>query len=365
MSNIIDVDTWKEIVKGKEYLDILKAPTNIQTNKEVLLELLRFHPEQFKINALFNAVKSDPQFMLDAIEIDPTVIEYVSRELLFDNNFKNEVASVSKEAAHILEEEQKRVEMIDTAFEAGEIAVVATVIASDVGILKFMSHEMKDNYELMSLASKENEIVQDYVTLNKGEFGALGIEAVKENIETEAKTIGIEQIKAKRNSEDKRVAKVADKIKEVGVEDPSVIRYMAAMIAVQDEIPTDIANKIYEYSQLQLQTAVTEIPTKENLQKMIPPTLIKDVIEKSGIMSDLPDRDKKLDIYEKNYQKCRNKQKEHNGFDTIPIESVIDATLEVVGDQGIQQKVGQVINQVQKGLGIEENLENNIPERVE
>ena len=509
MNNIIDVDTWKEIVRGTEYLDILKAPTSIQTNKEVLLELLRFHPEQFKSNSLFNAVKSDPKFMLDAIEIDPGFIEYVSRELLFDDNFKNEVAYVSKDAAKILKEEQERVEMIDTAFNVGEIAVVATVIASNVGILKFVSDEMKDHYELMSLASKENEIVQDYVALNKEEFGNNGIAAVRDNIETEAKDIGIEQIEERRNDEDERfakvadkikevgkensrvmrymtamlaqgqeidskeakkiieyailqmemadrekdengnlktsleetmkllptqlldkvveksgilkempelepkieeyrkrreeyskqfkkqkrenrenrknelsddtknvgakiieslinsgdsrAAKVADKIKEVGMEDPKVIKYMVSMIATQDEVAPDIANKIYEYAQLQLQTAITESPAKENLQKMIPPILIKKIVEKSGIMSDLPDADKKLSIYERNYQKCRNKQKNIGDFDTIPIKNIVDATLKVASGEGIEQKAEQISRQIRDA---QKAINENVAERV-
>lgn len=500
-----DVNLWKEIVKGTEYLSILKAPTSIQTNKEVLLELLRFHPEQFKSNSLFDAFKSDPEFMLEAIQIDPTFIEYVSRELLFDEDFKNDVAHVSKEAVERLEEEQKRVEIIDNAFKAGELAVVTAVVAENVAVISFFTDEMKNNYELMGIVSKENEEVQEYVALNKEDFGYEGIKAVKDNIEVEAKDTGIKQIEAKIDTEDKRFAKVYDKIQEVGKEDPKVMRYMSAMlmqetevdtkeakkiieyailqmevverekdengkfktslettmkllptklldkvveksgileqlpemkekieeykvrseqyseqfkakkiedrekrknslevetkdigiqlledlknngdtkagkvinkinevgiedpkvmryvtamIANQDVIEPEVANKIYEYAQLQIQSAVKAEPAKENFQKMIPPTLMKKIAEKLEMIEELPDLEKKLSIYERNYNKCKEK---HLGV--ISLDDITQATEEVVRREGIEEKavsikatvaVVSIEAQIEQGQAIE------------
>lgn len=303
-TNTRDVNIWKEVVKGKEYLQILKAPTSIITNKEVLLQLLRFHPEQFKSNALFDAVKSDTAFMLEAIGIDPTFIEYVGRELLFDEDFKEQVASVSDEAAKVLEEEKQRVEMIDEAFKAGELAVVAAVIAENVGMMQFMTDEMKNDYELMSLVSKENEAAQDYITINKEDFGIEGIRATRDNVETESKDEGIEEIVAQRNSEDKRFAKVADKIEEVGIDDPKTMRYMVAMLAQAEVIDEKQAKRFIEYAILQMETTYRGQDEKgrietslDDMMRLLPKQLVDRVIAKSGVLESMPELAEKVEEY--------------------------------------------------------------------
>lgn len=531
-ANIIDSKDWMEIVKGRDYLDILKAPTSIQTNKMVLLQLLRFHPEQFKSNTLFSAFKADPEFMLDAIGIDPSFVEYVSRDLLFDEEFKSQVASVSNEAAIVLEEERTRVEMVDAAFKAGEIVVVATVLAANPSIISAFTQEMKDSYELMSVASSANEEIQNYVAINKEEFGTEGIRAVKDNVETEAKDAGIEKIESMRSSSDSRYAKVADKIQEVGKDnsrtmrymsamitqpdmvdkkqarqiieyailqmemtyrgrdengvmqtsteemmkllpsqlldkivqksgileempelaekveeyktrseeytrqfreqkvekreqrkseletetkevgiakihqmsdspdrryekvsdkirqigedDSRVMRYMTAMLAVQDEISPEYAKQIYEYSQLQMQTAFTQEPSKQNMLKLLPPKLLRTVVDKSGIANEDPDMKKRLDTYEKNFERYqdRNRQKQKiredeqqqrtqvritkgemevtvdsaevkkDGYSemlhVISRESIVEATIENVTKQGIEEKAVEVTKDIQR-----------------
>ncbi len=300
---------------------------SLQNNLELASEIVESEPYLLENTPISN----NKQFIVENIETNPEIVKYISVDLKKDNDFiytlintNNE--SIKKEIARNCEIEQILIDNPDLCKDKG---FMGAAIDNAVELFKYASDELKNDEEFLKVKSSENEDVIDYVVDNVNDFGTDGIKGVRtssRNFTIEDCMVIIDEMS--ENSDDKRYAKIKERIKEKGLEDVHTVRIITAMVAQSDKVSPQLVRKVLNYSMLTMEKIKRELIEKgdesiniNNMQELITPLILNKLKEKlqlNGINIDA-DLQQKLDDYKKFYDEFhakftekklnRNKQK--------------------------------------------------------
>ena len=288
---------------------------NLQNDIELASEIIVREPELIKDTP----ISLNRQFILDNMEKNPKIIEYMNSNLKTDKDFISQISSTKN--PEVMEEIIISCVAIDLVLNNPELgrdlSFMDLAIDQDVNVLKYASEEIKNNKEFLKIKSSQNENVIDYVVNNIGDFGLEGIKGVRESSREftvdDCMSI-IEEMATK--GEDVRYQKVIDKVKERGADDPCVVRWITAMAAQRDDLSPELIRKVLNYSVLTAEKTRQDITENgemhldiDSMQELITPQIIEKLsskLESKGIQKD-DLLQQKIDKYKEFYDEYHEK----------------------------------------------------------
>lgn len=227
-------------------------------------------------------ISKNRDFMLDIVELRPSVIMYIDDSLKSDPEFLEEL--------HELQD--KGVEAARALMENPELGndaeFMKEAIKEDAKLLELASPELKNNYEFMKDITRENYKAVEHVIQNRDDFGLEGIKGAKET----TRELTVEDYMAiiddmAEESDDGRYQKVKDKVQEKGLGDPRVVKWITAMAAQnKDNISMENFQKVFDNAILTMTKIQKDLNDKgeinvsvENAHELITPRILNKLRE--------------------------------------------------------------------------------------
>ena len=168
---------------------------NVQNDIKLAKDIIKEEPELIDdMPVSFNR-----EFILEAAEINPRVIQYMSEDLKADSNFTKDLCNL--ENLEITKYVAKECKMPDTVIEnpnlKGNKVFMIEAVKEDAKILEYASDELKNNYEFIKEVSNNTEAI-DYIVDNTDQFGKEGLSGAKDaliEISSDEAISGFEQEK--------------------------------------------------------------------------------------------------------------------------------------------------------------------------
>ena len=269
--------------------------SNLQNDIELASDIIIKEPELIKDTP----ISQNRQFIIDNIEKNPKIIEYMNIDLKTDKDFIHQISNIKNQ--EVMQEVVMNCVVIDVLINnpalGNDLAFMSLAIDQDVNALKYASPEIRNNREFLQMKSSQNEKVIDYVVDNIVDFGLEGIKGVRESskeftVEDCLKLI--DEMAAK--GEDTRYQKVKDKVQERGVNDPCVVRWITAMAAQRDDLTPDLIKRVLNYSVLTAEKTRQDLTESgemqldiNSMQELITPQILNKLLgrlEIQGIETD-------------------------------------------------------------------------------
>ena len=288
---------------------------NLQNDIELASEIIVREPELIKDTP----ISLNRQFILDNLEKNPKIIEYMNSDLKTDKDFISQISSIKN--PEIMKEIVISCVAIDLVLNnpelGNDLSFMDLAIDQDVNVLKYASEEIKNNKEFLKTKASQNEKVIDYVVNNVGEFGLEGIKGVRESSREFTVDDCMSIIKEMATKgEDARYQKVIDKVNERGADDPCVVRWITAMAAQRDDLSPDLIKRVLNYSVLTAEKTRQDITENgemhldiDSMQELITPKIIERLsgkLESQGIKTD-DSLQQKIDRYKEFYDEYHEK----------------------------------------------------------
>ena len=251
---------------------------NLQEDLGLLIEVVLDDPKIIEGTPISN----NKEFMLDIIELKPSVLLYVSDTLKKDHEFIEELQELQDRGVDLCLQLEENPEL------RSDEKFMKEAIKQDAKLLEFASEELKNNYEFMKDVTKQNYKTVEYVIQNKNDFGLEGIKGAKET----TRELTVEDYMAiinelSESSEDNRYKRVKEKVAEKGADDPRAVKWITAMVAQQsDRISPENFKKVFDNAVLtmtKIQKDLTENGemkiSKENAYELIRPQILNNLRE--------------------------------------------------------------------------------------
>ncbi len=168
--------------------------TNLQDNTKLAAEIIKEEPELIKNTP----VSRNEEFILQNVKTNPDIIKYMSTELKKDTQFLENLYNLNeKEISINIAKECNIADLIQNHQElAKNPEFMVEAIKRDVSLLKYVNEELKNNYEFIQNACIENNDVIDYVANNTEIFGVEALAASKNvliDVSTNSALVGFEE----------------------------------------------------------------------------------------------------------------------------------------------------------------------------
>lgn len=148
------------------------------------------------------AITDNPTLVLHFAKINPEIILYISEDLKNDGEFIEELCETGNKEAIIYAVRECNVSTViqDNPDLASNPVFMKEAIKEDANALEHADVSLKNNYEFIKSAAKENEEVIDYVAEHTNEFGTEGLGAAKEVLVENTACRAIEEMKTELES---------------------------------------------------------------------------------------------------------------------------------------------------------------------
>lgn len=228
---------------------------DLQRDPEITGEVIKVQPDLI----VGTPLSRDRNFILTHIQSVPILSYYMSESLKTDTSFIMELCAVSSPeiAKQILEnvemrDEEEPMASMEVESDLVEAAVVSSIIA-DPSIL---TNEQKNDAALIKAAGCEDYNFIKYVADHASDFGYSGLQGASEAAMRHALKTGVESFH-KETSCIKNADELLDFDEELVDVTPSYLQRVAAMVALGESIPPEMAQKIIDFSKIQLAKANT------------------------------------------------------------------------------------------------------------
>lgn len=167
--------------------------SNLQENFDLAKDIIKEEPELIK----GTPVSNNKQFILQAVDINPKVLIFMSTTLKADSKFTQQLcelkdAEITMYAARVC----KMPEAIqENQNLANNPVFMKEAIKDDARLLKHTDDSLKNNYEFIKDICKENKDVINYVAEHTEEFGKEGLTAAKEVLVDSTTSKAIDEFK--------------------------------------------------------------------------------------------------------------------------------------------------------------------------
>ena len=153
---------------------------NLQNNIELARDIIKSEPELIEDTPVSNNL----EFVLESAKINPKVVQYMSPTLKSNSDFAEQLCELQdKEVIGYVVKECKMPDLIkENLLLAGNIEFMKEVVKQDVGLLKYATDNLKNDYEFIKQISNNNKEVIDYVSEHTEEFGQEGLTATKDSL---------------------------------------------------------------------------------------------------------------------------------------------------------------------------------------
>jgi len=152
--------------------------SNLQENFDLAKDIIKEEPELIK----GTPVSNNKEFILQAVDINPKVVIFMSTTLKADSKFTEQLCELKD--AEVTMYAAKVCKMPDVIQENPNLAsnpvFMKEAIKDDPSLLKHADDSLKNNYEFIKETCKENKEVINYVANHTKEFGKEGLTAAKE-----------------------------------------------------------------------------------------------------------------------------------------------------------------------------------------
>lgn len=248
-------------------------------NPELILETDLADDKEF-IKANLHLCPKIVQYIPEDIRTSPQVVEIIK-----------DIQSTSLETPSMADVEKTTfyMERIESQPDLrGDAEFMTEAIQNDPSILELAAKELKENFDFMREQSRGNEAVIDVVVSKTDEFNFDAIQAVRES--SRELTVNdcmdlIDQYIEK--NKDPRYQKVKDKIIERGIEDPHTMKWVTAMVAQMDDVSPELMKKILDYSILTMEKTKKDIGNDGEMHvdigastALIKPEILEKILEK-------------------------------------------------------------------------------------
>lgn len=317
-------------------------------------------------------ISKNRDFMIDIVEIRPSVIMYVDESLKSDPEFIEELQELNDKGVDAALALEVNPEL------AHDAEFMKEAIKEDDKLLEFASPELKNDYEFMKDITRENYKTVEYVVQNRDDFGLEGIKGAKET----TRELTVEDYMSiidemAESSDDIRYQKVRDKVQEKGIDDPKVIKWITAMV-VQNRENVSVENfqKVFDNAILTMTKIKKDLTENgeinvsvENVHELITPQILNNLKEAAIIkgLEITPDQESLFEEYEEFYKEYREKlvQKKKQDRQNAEKENANSKenkkiTLEQIEEKTADARISEINSETQ---GIrEEYIETNAKE---
>ena len=178
---------------------------NLQDNAKLASEIIKEEPELIKDTP----ISRNEEFILQNVKTNPNIIKYMSENLkenteFLENLYQLQETDISKKIVKECNIE-KLIQNNQELTKDPQFMVEA--IKKEVSLIKYANEELKNNYEFIKSACTENNNLIEYVANNTEEFGIEGLTASKKvliNISSKEAITGFEEEQKKVQEELKK-----------------------------------------------------------------------------------------------------------------------------------------------------------------
>lgn len=322
-------------------------------------------------------ISKNRDFMLDIVELRPSVIMYIDDSLKSDPEFLEELHELQDKGV------EASIALMENPELGNDAEFMNEAIKDDAKLLEFASPELKNDYEFMKSITKENYKAVEYVVQNREDFGLEGIKATKETtreLTIEDYMVIIDDMA--KESDDIRYQKVKDKVQEKGHDDPRVVKWITAMVAQNKEnVSMENFQKVFDNAILTMTKVQRDLDDNgeikisvENAQELITPRILNKLRE-AAIEKGLeitPEQEKLFNEYEEFYKEyeenlAEKKKKEREKAtktteDTKKIEEVTPQNIEKVSEDVKLSEVQEETTAIRESVTMERKETKEIEE---
>lgn len=259
---------------------------DLQRDTTITIELLKYEPELFTASPL----SSDKNFILANIQSIPQIALHMNPKLKTDPEFINELCEAASPeiAKQILEDtnlsKMAMSDKIEVAEDMVNAAVVASIVA-DVSNMSLLTHEQRNDYNLLKDIAYQNEEAVGYVINNINEFGAEGIAGVNKAVQEHIVEESIPKIMdIKETSPIHNIDELIDFNNPDVEKDPRLAAKVGAVLSLSgEEMTDDRARRIVEAATLAAERAKADPDwihkDPDAYKSFMAPTIVQEALE--------------------------------------------------------------------------------------
>ena len=209
---------------------------NLQDNAKLASEIIKEEPELIKDTP----ISRNEEFILQNVKTNPNIIKYMSENLkenteFLENLYQLQETDISKKIVKECNIE-KLIQNNQELTKDPQFMVEA--IKKEVSLIKYANEELKNNYEFIKSACTENNNLIEYVANNTEEFGIEGLTASKKvliNISSKEAITGFEEEQKKVQEElKKKDEKDIESMEELIKKDKRLKRHIKLMERIKN-----------------------------------------------------------------------------------------------------------------------------------